>query len=63
MQMDTRQELIDILKKHNISRPTVALMLDVSIYTINSWLAPKTSLRNRTISTKLIEKLKKKVGK
>jgi hypothetical protein len=39
--------LYEVMHKHGLSRLDVALLIGVSIDTVNSWLAPETAAKHR----------------
>lgn len=45
----SKKELRAILKKHNLTRPEVADLLNVSLSTIDNWLYRKTKIHRNYI--------------
>jgi hypothetical protein len=49
LQRATHSDIKALLRDHNVTRAQAAEMLDVSVHTIDSWTAPDTSAKHRTM--------------
>lgn len=55
--MDNSERLKGLMREHQLSRPQVALLLDVARQTVDSWLAPPSATSHRNMPDNMLRLL------
>lgn len=59
--MDNREELLKVMSEYKITKKEISKYLNVSIYTVQSWVRSNNSKAQRKITDNTLELLKLKL--